>query len=267
MYPDLATLRELLREVAHAELLPRFAHCRRSIKPDGSIVTEADVVVQGRIAEELKELTPEFELIGEEMTANVRQEITAHATEGLWYLDPLDGTRNFATGVPIFAISLALVRAGLPVLGMVYDPVREECFYAVAGEGVWLNGVRLAQRPAGPPLQRGIAVVDFKRLSTTLRHRLVDVPPYGSQRNFGSVALEWCWLAAGRYHVYLHGCQKPWDYAAGALILKEAGGLAVTLEGREIFEAEMAPHSVVAALDPDLFAEWTDWLGIMRDVS
>ena len=85
-------------------------------------------------------------------------------------------------------------------------------------------------------------------------------PPYLSQRNFGSVVLEWCWLAAGRFHVYLHGGQKLWDYAAGSLILSETGGFALTLNGAPVCCADLQPSSVVAALDAKLFQEWKMWL-------
>jgi myo-inositol-1(or 4)-monophosphatase len=76
------------------------------------------------------------------------------------------------------------------------------------------------------------------------------------------VALDWCWLAAGRCHAYLHGKQKLWDYAAGSLILQEAGGQAVTLQGENVFVPTLQPRSAAAALDADLFRQWIDWLGV-----
>ncbi|MDD2767589.1 MAG: inositol monophosphatase family protein [Methylococcus sp.] len=262
MFPEIPVLQSLLKEVASEELLPRFAHAQRSIKPDGSIVTEADFAVQERLIRALRQLTPDFGVLGEEMSEEEQRELLASVEQGLWCLDPLDGTSNFAAGVPFFAISLALVRQGRPVLGLVYDPLREECFHAAAGGGAWLNSERLLQRRIGLPLARCIAVVDFKRLERDLKRRLVDEPPFSSQRNFGSTALEWCWLAAGRCHVYLHGRQKLWDYAAGLLILGEAGGRETRLDPDESEVSSMGSRSAVAALDPDLFAEWTAWLGL-----
>jgi myo-inositol-1(or 4)-monophosphatase len=76
------------------------------------------------------------------------------------------------------------------------------------------------------------------------------------------VALDWCWIAAGRCHVYLHGRQNIWDYAAGNLVLQEAGGHAMTLSGEPVFVSALQPRSAVAALDAALFEEWTRWLGI-----
>ena len=107
-----------------------------------------------------------------------------------------------------------------------------------------------------------MALIDLKRLDAELASRLAAAPPYRSQRSFGSVALDWCWLAAGRCHVYLHGRQKLWDYAAGCLILTEAGGSAITLEGEPVFRPTLEPRSAAAALDPDIFLQWKDWLGI-----
>ncbi len=112
------------------------------------------------------------------------------------------------------------------------------------------------------PLSEGVALIDLKRLPRALAARLASDPPYQSQRSFGAVALDWCWLAAGRCHVYLHGQQKLWDYAAGCLILQEAGGQAVTLEGEAVFATTLEPRSAAAALDPEVFRQWTAWLGI-----
>jgi myo-inositol-1(or 4)-monophosphatase len=260
MLPHLDDLVVLVKAVAREELLPRFAGIERRFKADGSVVTEADLAVQKRLTIRLRELYPEFELLGEEMDAERQQELLAQSNAGLWCLDPLDGTSNFAAGLPFFGISLALLIEHRPVLGVVYDPIRDECFTAQRDRGAWLNGLRLRTRPAGLPLRRSLAVVDFKRLGP-LAAKLASRPPYSSQRNLGSVALEWCWLAAGRFHVYLHGKQKLWDYAAGALILSEAGGLSETLQGEPIFTPELQARSVVAAGDAGLFEAWKTWLG------
>jgi myo-inositol-1(or 4)-monophosphatase len=259
LLPDLAALAELLRRSARRELLPRFADVQRHVKDDGSLVTEADVAMQRRVQAELAGHWPQYEFLGEEMAGHEHERLAAAA--GLWCLDPLDGTSNFAAGLPFFSVSLALLLHGRPQIGLVYDPVRDECFSAQRGRGAWLNGRSLGPRaPLDLPLHRAIAVVDFKRLDRPLAERLGGSPPFGSQRNFGSSALDWCWLADGRFHLYLHGGQKLWDYAAGRLILAEAGGHAVTLAGEEVFVARIEPRSVVAARDAGLFAEWREWL-------
>lgn len=250
---------DLVVEVAREELLPRFDHSPFRLKADRSLVTEADLALQRRLGSLLKERWPEIALLGEEMPRE-EQEGRLRETGRLWCLDPLDGTTNFVAGVPFFSVSLALLEGGSPTLGLVYDPIRDERFVAVEGEGAFMNGHRLGIGRRATELARAVAVVDFKRLPAGLRHRLTDSPPYASQRSFGSSALEWAWVAAGRGDLYLHGGQRLWDYAAGSLILAEAGGLSSTLGGEAVASRSIAPRSVVAALDRDLFKEWSRWL-------
>jgi myo-inositol-1(or 4)-monophosphatase len=262
---ELDALRELVRAAARAELLPRFADVQRHVKHDGSLVTAADLSMQERMRADLARSWPDFAFLGEEMSAAEQQGLMPGSGKGLWCLDPLDGTSNFAAGIPFFAVSLALVVDAQVELALVHDPVRDESFVARRGHGAWLNAVPLAiEVDPGVPLHRAIAVVDFKRLDAALAARLGAAPPYGSQRNFGASSLEWCWLADGRFHVYLHGGQKLWDHAAGGLILSEAGGLAETLEGEPVFRFELVVRSVLAARHAGLFAGWRRWLDSAR---
>lgn len=258
--PDLDELSALVRAAAREELLPRFADVQRHIKHDGSVVTAADHAMQDRLQVELARRWPDYAFLGEEMSGADHERLVAGDAPGLWCLDPLDGTTNYAAGLPFFGVSLALLMPEGPTLGLVYDPVRDECFTARRGEGTRLNGVSLRTTARAPELRRCVAVVDFKRLPRALARELGARPPYGSQRNFGACSLEWCWLAAARFHVYLHGGQKLWDYAAGSLILKEAGAPSATLAGEDVFAFALAPRSVVAAVDPETFAVWKSWL-------
>lgn len=265
MLPDLKVLRSLVRRCAQEELMPRFADVSRQLKGDGSVVTEADHAMQDRMQRELSAQWPHYAFLGEEMSGHEHEALTAGAREGLWVLDPLDGTSNFTAGVPFFSVSLALLIKDRSEIGLVYDPVRDECFVAQRGRGAWLNGLSMGTRvPLNLALARTIAVVDFKRLDRALAAHLGAAPPYGSQRNFGSSALDWCWLADGRFHVYLHGGQKLWDYAAGTLILTESGGQAQTLDGEEVFTIGLDSRSVVAARDPELFQTWRSWVDANR---
>lgn len=249
----------LLRETARMELLPRFARAERRFKEDGSIVTSADLAVQARLGEALAVLTPDIPLLAEEMPAAQQAALLVDPGVTLWCLDPLDGTSNFAAGIPFFSVSLALIAGGAPMLGIVYDPLRDECFWAQRGLGAQVDHHPL--RPAGEdtPLSRCIAMIDTKRLGVRARRFVVD-PPYRSQRSFGSVALEWCWLAAGRCQLYVHGRQALWDYAAGLLILEEAGGRAMTLDGAAVFTPQLATRTVFAASNARLFDEARQWL-------
>jgi myo-inositol-1(or 4)-monophosphatase len=263
MFPQpINELARLVRETADRELPARFCCGSGSRKTDGSLVTEADLVMQSALAETLQRHWPDIDILGEEMDVSAQQKALQQAGTGVWCIDPLDGTSNFSIGVPYYAVSVALLRNNQVELGIVYDPSRKECFAAARGQGAWLNGQRLPQQQLSTVLSQGMALIDLKRLTPGLASRLAANPPYKSQRSFGAVALDWCWLAAGRCHLYLHGRQKLWDYAAGSLILLEAGGSAVTLDGGPVFSPTLQPRSAAAALDPALFKQWTQWLQI-----
>ena len=259
---ELAALEALVRSAAQAELLPRFRNTMRQEKRDGSWVTEADLAMQSHLAAALAARYPGIPLLGEEMSDAEQARLLAEAggsDAGLWVLDPLDGTSNFAAGIPLFSVSLALMRRGCIEAGIVYDPVGDESFAALRGHGATLDGRPLRTPAAGVPINKTTACVDFKRLAPALGARLGSAPPYSSQRAIGTVALEWCWVAAGRFHLYLHGQHKLWDYAAGCLVLEEAGGCADTLDGRPA-PLDLAPRSAACASDPRLFGPWLAYL-------
>lgn len=251
---------DLVCTTAQRELLGRFRYVRGERKADGSVITAADTAMQSELVRALEQRWPEIVVLGEEMSAHAQEQALAAPGGQLWCIDPLDGTTNFAAGFPFFSVSLALIENGEPVLGVVYDPVRDECFTATRGGGAALNGAPVTASSGQVTLQGAVAVVDFKRLPNALAQRLVANPPYASQRNLGSVALEWAWLASGRSHLYLHGAQKIWDLAAGSLILAEAGGQSSTLQGHPTLVADVKPHSAVAAASPSLHSQWMDWL-------
>ncbi|MGD2084419.1 MAG: inositol monophosphatase family protein [Chromatiales bacterium] len=249
----------LLRRLSERVLVPGFSRARGRTKPDGSLVTDADLAMQAAVARELEARWPDVPVLGEEMPAAEQRRLLAGGDAALWCLDPLDGTSNYASGVPFFAVSLALIRAGRVELGVVYDPLRGECFSAARGRGAWLDDRGLRLLTGGLPLRECVALVDFKRLPPRLAERLAVRPPFRSQRSFGAVALDWCWLAAGRGHLYLHGGQKLWDYAAGRLILAEAGGTSRCcdrLGGTCDDTAVLEPRVAVAAVDRGLFGAW-----------
>ena len=141
-----------------------------------------------------------------------------------------------------------------------YNPASDELFVAERGRGTFLNGEKLLSLPTVSALNDALANVDLKRLNSQLSARLAAHPPYSSQRNFGASTLDWCYTAAGRYDVYLHGGQKLWDYAAGSLVLQEAGGYMCTLEADDFAQGNVWQRSVIAALDVRLFEEWKSWI-------
>ncbi|RPI42061.1 MAG: inositol monophosphatase family protein [Betaproteobacteria bacterium] len=249
----------VVREVATDEIMPRYLKVAHSRKADGSLFTEADIAAQEALKLGLRGIA-EIPVVAEEMTQQEQAEQWLMGDAGLWCVDPIDGTSNFVNGLPYFAVSVALMRHGRPVLGVVYDPVADEAFYATSRGGAFLNGERLPIKTVAPVLKNAMAGVDLKRLEKPLARNLVTSPPYMSQRNFGASALEWCYAAAGRFDVYLHGGQRLWDYAAGALIMAEADGRVCSLDHDDFWAAPLWRRSVIAALDPGLFSAWKAWL-------
>jgi len=259
--PDLSALRQIVVDAAERAGLSDFGLRQAKAKVDGSIVTDLDHEMQRLISTELKSAWPEFSFMGEEMDHGEQAQIVVEGQKsGFWALDPLDGTTNFAMGFPFYGVSLALVVGGEPKLGVVYDPVRRECFSASAGEGAYLDGALLKTPQTTLALRECVANVDYKRLVSGLADALVRYPPYRSQRNLGSSVLEWCWVAAGRMQLYLHGGQRMWDYAAGSLILKEAGGVFTTIPGNVLDCRKFTKRSAIAAITPELHQLWISWV-------
>jgi len=252
-------LEALVRDIAATEILPRYLNVSRGRKADGTLFTEADLATQRRLAETLPTLLP-GPVLGEEMSGEMQARLWSAGRGGLWCIDPIDGTTNFINGIPFFAVAIAWLVDHEPRLGVVYNPINEECFYAAQGAGAFVNDEVLPLRRTTRRLREAVAGFDLKRVSPHLGDELVTRPPYFSQRNFGSSALEWCYLAAGRFDVYMHAGQYLWDYAAGKLILAEAGGHACALDGGKLSSGPAVKRGVIAAANPLLFAEWQAWL-------
>ncbi len=258
---DLEQLSNIVISASKSELIPRFNDVKRHYKTDGSIVTEADLAMQTHLTTQLQSAYPDIGFLGEEMTSEQQQTLLSSG-QSLWCVDPVDGTSNFAAGFPYFCVSLALIERGQVTLGLVYDPIHDDCFVAQKGKGASLNGQPLTTLDTGLTLKKSIALIDFKRLTNELASQIVTDVPYASQRSLGSIALELCWIAAGRGHIYLHAKQHLWDYAAANLILTEAGGHVCTLEGESVFNNTLIPRSALAACDRDLFDSWCHYLNV-----
>ncbi|WP_456380352.1 inositol monophosphatase family protein [Thiolapillus sp.] len=248
-------LKEMVRMLSKKELMSRFHRVSARHKADGSLVTAADRAMQQAVELFLHEQWPEYAFLGEESECETQNRALAQR-QGCWILDPLDGTTNFIHGFELFSCSLALAISGEVVLGIVYDPVRDEIFAARRGLGAELNGQPLGISGTARSLDSSLALVDYKRLPCSLAASLVEAPPFASQRNLGSVALDWCWMATSRADLYLHGGQKLWDYAAGQLIFSEAGGASCTLDAEPVPANSMEPRSAVAAGTSALLGLW-----------
>ncbi|MGD8925266.1 MAG: inositol monophosphatase family protein [Thioalkalispiraceae bacterium] len=258
--PDSRKLIDIVRKAARQELLTRFERVSQQLKADGSIITDADIAMQKCLFQQLQSNWADIPFLGEEMTREEQQQLLSQTGNGLWVVDPIDGTTNFSLGIPFYAVSVALIQNNQVQLGVVYDPARDECFNAIRGEGAFLNGKPLDLIESAGVTNITVAEVDFKRLSPALAQKIVTEPPYKSQRSFGSVALDWCWLAAARGDVYLHGKQNLWDFAAGSLVLEEAGGVSSTLDGEPVFNGSLEPRSAVIAINQNLYDQWYGFL-------
>ncbi len=262
LLPEIEILKPLVKLAAQEILLKDFGHSKVQYKDDGSVVTQADFEMQDRLEKELKQHWPQYEVLGEEMT-DAEQQAVIDRGKGYWCIDPLDGTNNYAAGLPFFAVSIALIIDKQQYLGLIYDPVRDEMFTAIKGQGAYLNGSLLNNHEMrsleGKPV---VAEIDLKRLPDALAVKLVTERIYASQRNIGSSAIDWCWLAAGRFDIYLNGGQKLWDYAAGSLIFAEAGGYSISLDNEDVFRGKLEIRSALACFDKSLFNYWFEWIGI-----
>lgn len=260
--PDLEILKALVKDAAQEILLKDFGHSTFEYKDDGSVVTPADIAMQSRLEQELARHWPMYDFLGEEMPEDDQHSVV-NESEGYWCIDPLDGTSNYAAGLPLFAVSVALIINNQQQLALAYDPMRDEMFTAIKGQGAYMNNKILhfgnVEFSKNKPI---VAEIDLKRLPIALAVKLVTESIFASQRNLGSSVLDWCWIAAGRYDVYLHGGQKMWDYAAGSLIFSEAGGHSISLDNEAVFRGKLEIRSVLASIDQSLFDYWHQWIEI-----
>ena len=252
---DLKQIETVIKSVVSPVLDQYYRNSTATYKQDGSIITEADVTIHDNLGVQLAERYPGIALLSEESPLEEQQQAIGSDSD-YWCMDPLDGTTNFHATFPCFSLALALVREGQVVLGVIYDPNREEFFSALRGGGFFINGEPVSLPKQPDILKKSIAFIDFKRLQPALRSNLVLHPPYKSQRNIGSSALEWAWLAAGRANLLVHGGQNPWDCAAGSLLLEEAGGVCTTIDGQPVFDRSLGSRSVLAATTDSLYQQW-----------
>ena len=252
---ELAQLNALVKQVAKEELQPRFNRVSRQYKRDGSPLTEADIACHHCLEDRLSKIWPDKGFLSEELDVEQQQRVLDEHKNGIWVVDPLDGTNNFANGIPYYCSSVALVTPEDTQMACIYDPTRDECFSAKLGEGAWLNGHRLSLKDNDASTEHSLLLANVGRLPRELRKKVVEDQPFCTARHFGASALDWCWMALGRGHQCLHGGQNFWDYAAGELIFREAGGLSQTLDGEPVFSYSLEQRSVLAANNQNLFEQ------------
>jgi len=195
-----------------------------SVKGAGDFVSKADIGAEKIIKEELMGARPTYGWLAEEGGAEEGQDPTRR-----WIVDPLDGTTNFLHGLPHWAVSIALEHKGQIVAGVIYDPTKDELFFAEKGAGAWMNETRIRvsgrHRMIESIFATGLPFAGRADLPGTLKDLGRLLPVCAGVRRWGAASLDLAYVAAGRYDGFWERRLKSWDLAAGVIIVKEAGGL------------------------------------------
>jgi len=244
-------IQQIAREAGDL-LMEHFGKVDIEYKGEVDVVTAADRESEKLIVERLTKLWPDHDLMGEEGARRTS------GSDNRWYIDPLDGTTNFAHGYPVFCVSIALERRGELIAGTVYDPTRREMFAAEKGAGSFLNDRAMRVSKTGR-LAEGLIATGFP---SQKRHKNPNIHFYHhitlqthGVRRAGSAAMDLAYTAAGRYDGYWEFNLNPWDTAAGVLLVREAGGVVSDLDGGAF---DIASKEVVASngkLHPALLHE------------
>ncbi len=200
-----------------------------SRKGAGDFVSKADIAAEKILKEELMGARPTYGWLAEEGGETPGEDPTRR-----WIVDPLDGTTNFLHGLPHWAISIALEHKGKIISGVIYDPAKDEMFFAEKGTGAWMNETRIRvsarHRMIESIFATGLPFAGRADLPETLQDLARLLPATAGVRRFGSAALDMAYVAAGRYEGFWERRLNAWDLAAGIIIVKEAGGLAEAMD-------------------------------------
>jgi len=223
-----------------------------SKKGPGDFVTAADIKAEQTLFEHLTKLRPGYGFLGEE-----RPEIEGTDKTHRWIVDPLDGTTNFLHGIPHFAVNVALEREGMVVAAVTYNPITHETFWAEKGKGAWLGNEKRLRVAARRQLDEsllgtGIPFIGNPGHGQFLKELHQITQRVAGVRRYGAAALDLAWVAAGRLDGFWERGLKPWDVAAGLLIIPEAGGKVTNLKGEPyrigdegILAANMELHPLI----------------------
>jgi myo-inositol-1(or 4)-monophosphatase len=256
---DFLTLCEKAAQAGAQTLVDWIGRFQVREKGPADLVTEADSASQEAIRRVLMTAVPDHGFVGEEGAAA----INANA-EYCWVADPLDGTTNYVHQVPHYAVSLALLHRGRPIVGVVLDPVSRETYSAASGQGAFLNGKAIHTSDVRVLSQALVAASFSARVpadSPEIDQFTAALLNCQAVRRTGSAALNLAYVAAGRFDGFWAQSTQSWDVAAGVLLVEEAGGV-VTLLGGEPFDLKV-PHPVASA-NADLHAEFRTLLANAR---
>jgi len=198
----------------------------------GDIVTEADKASERFVRESLRRATPDIPFFGEEY--GFHDETALEPFDACWVVDPLDGTANYATRVPLFCVSIGLLVEGRPVVGVIYDPTRDEVFRAVRGSGAYRNGraIHVTDRDPLDP------VAPIAVSGDVMRQRLAFLRRTYKGRSLGSAAMHLAYVAAGLFDAATDPYTRLWDVVAGAVLIEEAGGVVTRWNGEARFPVD-----------------------------
>lgn len=201
------------------------------VKSLNSLVSYVDKNAEKQIVSRLSKLLPEAGFIAEEGTSDKKGD------QFNWIIDPLDGTTNFLHALPVYSVSIALEENGEVILGVVYEINRDECFYAWKNGGAFLNQdsihVSKSQTLANSLLATGFPYYDYKRVDAYFKLLKQLAQDSRGIRRLGSAAVDLAYVACGRYDAFFEYSLHPWDVAAGALLVKEAGGIVSDFSGAD----------------------------------
>jgi myo-inositol-1(or 4)-monophosphatase len=249
MPPSLTDLSTLARQAGDILRRDFGRHLRVDHKGLIDLVSEADRQSEQFLLGNICQHFPRDRIVAEESG------ISAGTLDHQWYIDPLDGTVNYVHGVPIYSVSIAYSENGNLLLGVVYDPSRDELFSAERGAGAWLNGQPIHPAQA-TDLDHALLVTGFPYdIRTNPRNNLDHYAHFAlhSQgvRRLGSAALDLCYVACGRLDGFWELRLNPWDVAAGGLIARQAGALVTNLAGSHDF---ISPPQSILAANPTIHA-------------
>lgn len=231
-----------------ADLLSRAVPGKVHAKSDRDFVTELDLEIQRTVQRYLHAATPGIGFLGEESDSDAA---AGPEAEQVWILDPIDGTSNFIHGLPLCAVSLALVRDGQPRVGVIHAPFLGAEYYAAEGAGAFADGMRLSVGAARQLREAIVSIGDYavgpdaavaNRNRFALTRKLAE--SVERIRMFGSAALDLVWVAEGRTDGCVILSNKPWDMAAGVVIARESGAVVLDSDGTE--HSVRARHTIAA---------------------
>jgi len=255
---DLRKIAHAMRDAAQAEILPRFRSIDNAVREKASrldLVTDADEAAERHIHRALAGAFPGARIVGEEATAHDPSVLEGLAeAEFAIVVDPIDGTKNYAAGLPLFGVMAAVLQRGVTVAGVIYDPIADDWALALREHGAWLeriDGTRIELHVSRPrPPREMLGIVSWLFMAEPLRSTVTrNLARVGVAVDYRTAAHEYRLIAAGHYDFVMFGKMAPWDHLAGCLLHAEAGGYSACLDGTPYTPASRIDAGLLCAPD------------------